>query len=96
MGAILNLAVWLCRACIPIEVTWPWENTRGHAMAMATCPRALRWPWLVACWSVIFQNVGFFQKKNVYFLKCGYLVKLAYLSLDRVPTGAALAFTTCL
>ena len=53
-------ACYLDLGCFPMVVSLPLEHVRGPAMALATFPQGLPWPWLLACWRVIFPNEGFY------------------------------------
>ena len=37
-GAALNLAVWLCRGCFPMEAVKAWKHAQGLAIAITACP----------------------------------------------------------
>ena len=60
-GDALNLAMWLCLGCFLVGVVMALEAK--HAMSLATYPRALPWPWLLAHWE------GYFPKKEGFVLK---------------------------
>ena len=60
-GDALNLAMWLCLGCFLVGVVMALEAK--HAMSLATYPRGLPWPWLLAHWE------GYFPKKEGFVLK---------------------------
>ena len=67
-GDALNLAMWLCLGCFLVGVVMALEAkhmgiAHGHAMSLATYPRGLPWPWLLAHWE------GYFPKKEGFVLK---------------------------
>ena len=98
MGAALSMAMWLCHGYFPIRLSWPWEHAHGQhgpgnvskvaTLALATCLLE-----------------GYFPKKKFsskrwffffFFLKGVHLGRPSCLGLGSMPTGAVLAFASCL
>ena len=65
MGIALNLAVWLCRGCFPMEAIKAWKHARGLTIALTVCLQELAWPWLLAHWMIIFQNMSLFGQASM-------------------------------
>ena len=80
-------ACYLDLGCFPMVVSLPLEHVRGPAMALATFPQGLPWPWLLACWRVIFPNEGFYIIECFFFSKEVIWVGQHALALAMCPQG---------
>ena len=94
IGAALNMAVWLCHSCFPMEVVMAYGACTwvDHGLSNMFTGAAL-------AFGMLFSLMKVFSKRRIFFfsfLEEGYMSKLAFLSLGNMPTKAALAITACL